>query len=565
MLAGRTVTFTLTVVLFVVLCGPSNATAQRGRRPGRSEPPLTEDQKQAAAKALDDLVQKAKAQKSIAADDLQRAVSVVSTAARVMPPEELAAKLAALQEYRSDSAIPMPKRPLGEDKELDRRIITLQLSALKRAPPETVRAHPCAEDFPGPVPDDAKRVSREVKITADAPGWHNGGIYGNPGSNYWHSTGLYAVAGEVVTVTVPQSATEKGLQVRIGCHRDLLWRKRSWARAPDICTVRPIVAAETKTASGFGGLIYIETPHQLTVPPFTATINGAVEAPYYVHGKTDLGQWRDSIRLNPAPWAELQSDKLILTLPSKDVRKLDDPKQLMAFWDRIMDCYAELLGRSPRRRRIERFVPDIQISAGYMHSGYPLMTMLDITGTMVDRQRIERNGHHGVWGLFHEIGHNHQNRDWTFRGTTEVTVNLFSLYVMEKTCGLKIAGHPSITEPVRNRKIAQHFAAGTPFDRWQSDPFLALAMYIQLQQEFGWEPFSKVFAEYREVPDAERPRTDDQKRDQWMVRFSKTVGRNLGPFFQAWGVPTSEKARASIAELDEWMPKGLPSEKPNED
>lgn len=553
--------FTPSLLLLVVFCTPPDALAQRGRssaRFRRPEPPLTEEQNKQAVNALDDLLKKVENEKSIAADDRQRALSIVSTAARALPPEDLLTKLQALQENRSDSAIPMPVKPLGRDKELDRRILSLQVSALKKVSPETVRAHPCAEGFPGPVPQTAKRVAREVEIATDAPGWHNRGIYGNPGSPYWHSTGLYAAPGQLVTVTVPPSVTDKGLHVRIGCHSDLLWRERSWSRAPDICLRRPITAAVTKAANAFGGLIYIESPHQLKLPAFMATIKGAVRAPHYVHGKTDPAGWRDSIRHYPAPWAELQTDKLILTLPSNDVRRLDDPKGLMDFWDGIMDCYAELLARSPQRRRIERFVADVQIGAGYMHSGYPLMTMLDITSTMVDRQRIKRNGHHGVWGLFHEIGHNHQNRDWTFRGTTEVTVNLFSLYVMEKVCGLPTGGHPAVTEQSRDGKIRRHFADGTPFDRWRSDPFLALAMYVQLQRQFGWEPFSKVFAEYRELPDDRRPNGDDDKRDQWMVRLSKAVGHNLGPFFQVWGVPTSEKARASIADLPKWMPKGLP-------
>lgn len=107
--------------------------------------------------------------------------------------------------------------------------------------------------------------------------------------------------------------------------------------------------------------------------------------------------------------------------------------------------------------------------------------------------------------------------------------------------------------------MKDYFAGGSDFDKWKSDPFLALAMYIQMQEEFGWEPFKKLFSEYRGLPDDQRPKTDDQKRDQWMVRFSRTVGRNLGPFFQAWGVPTSEEARASIAELPVWMPDDIPA------
>ena len=77
-------------------------------------------------------------------------------------------------------------------------------------------------------------------------------------------------------------------------------------------------------------------------------------------------------------------------------------------------------------------------------------------------------------------------------------------------------------------------------------------MYIQLQQAFGWEPFKKVFAEYRQLPQSERPKNDAEKRDQWMVRFSRAVGKDLGPFFVAWGVPVSAAARASLADLPAW-------------
>ncbi|MGA2498928.1 MAG: M60 family metallopeptidase, partial [Tepidisphaeraceae bacterium] len=73
---------------------------------------------------------------------------------------------------------------------------------------------------------------------------------------------------------------------------------------------------------------------------------------------------------------------------------------------------------------------------------------------------------------------------------------------------------------------------------------------------FGWDAYKKVFKEYRDLPRNERPRTEQEKHDQWMVRFSKATGRNLGPFFQAWGVPTSEQARKSIEGLPAWMPEG---------
>ena len=96
-----------------------------------------------------------------------------------------------------------------------------------------------------------------------------------------------------------------------------------------------------------------------------------------------------------------------------------------------------------------------------------------------------------------------------------------------------------------------------PFREWKGDSLLALTMYIQLYEGFGWKAFEQVFGEYSRLPASARPKSDDAKRDQGLARFSKTVGKNLGPFFQTRGIPTSERVRASIANLPSWMPPGF--------
>jgi hypothetical protein len=41
--------------------------------------------------------------------------------------------------------------------------------------------------------------------------------------------------------------------------------------------------------------------------------------------------------------------------------------------------------------------------------------------------------------------------------------------------------------------------------------------------------------------------------------LERQVHRNLEPFFQICGIPTSDAARASIADLPAWMPYELPA------
>ena len=369
----------------------------------------------------------------------------------------------------------------------------------------------------------------------------------------WHSTGLYAVPGRTVRIGIPPGT--EGLRVRIGAHKDKLWHKSRWNRVPEITQSWPLEKSLTEVANAFGGAIYIEVPRNSTLGTIDVKIDGAVEAPWFKLGTTSNKEWVRSIRDRPAPWAELASDSVILTVPSHEIRNLDDPEALMTFWERILDGAANLRGWDQDRSSPERYVTDMQISAGYMHSGYPLMTHLDAAGSMVSLEKMQG----APWGLVHELGHNHQSGMWTFGGTVEVTCNLWSLYLAQVICGVPWEkAHGSIGN--REEKISKYLAGGRDFNEWKRNPFLALQMYAQLVEAFGWEPYTQVFVEYDALPKAQRPGTDAQKRDQWMIRMSRATGHDLGPFFEAWGVPVSPGARQDIVDLPDWMPPDWPSE-----
>ena len=40
------------------------------------------------------------------------------------------------------------------------------------------------------------------------------------------------------------------------------------------------------------------------------------------------------------------------------------------------------------------------------------------------------------------------------------------------------------------------------------------------------------------------------------------IERDLGPYFEAWGIPISEAARLEVAELPDWWPESLAELKP---
>ena len=495
-----------------------------------------------AQKALDLLEQHIAGQANPVAADLSQATH---TATRAMPYLHSSDTLLLprmeklLQKYGAQST-PSAKTPITTKDGLKRVLLAYQLGKINRLPPDQVKPHPAADTFPGKVPTHAQRVSQSIKIDTTI---HD-----------WHSTGLYAAAGEVITLSIPSSAANQGLVVRIGAHKDRLWGKDSWRRVPEITRTWSLQGATTKVASAFGGLIYIVVPKNSKLGTVKVSISNAVQAPLFVMGQTKVTDWNQTLRQHPAPWAELANSKIIFTVPSAAIRTLNDPKKLMEHWDKVMDAAADLATIPHARARPERVVMDEQISAGYMHAGYPIMTHLDVQTTLPNTSHITQKG---GWGIYHEIGHNHQSRYWTFGGTTEVTVNLFTLYIFEFVHNNKMP-RDNIYGTKRDDQIKSYIKNGAKFSEWQSQPFLALIMYMQLQEEFGWKSFKKVFAEYRSAPTHQLPTTDADERDQWMVRFSKAVGKNLGPFFKAWGVPTSTTAQQSINHLPTWMPKGFP-------
>lgn len=502
-----------------------------------------------AARALAALLERGQHRRLAAPAERVQASAIVLLAARTLPQDDalLRPRLESIRQKRAADAVPKPDRPIKADDALTRLSITLELERLKSLASEQVKAQPGADVFPGAVSATAPRVTRTLRVDTAIPGWH--------------STGLYAAPGELIRVTVPQSAAGKRLAVRIGAHTDNLWRLESWKRFPEICRRFPITAAVTPVANAFGGLIYIDVPDRCELGAIEVSVANAVESPHFVLGETSSADWRATIRGRQGPWAELEGKRVILTLPSEVVRNLEEPERLMQFWDQVIVACDDLSGK-PAQSRKQRYVTDVQISVGYMHSGYPIMAHLDVASLMVDLPRIVGFRVDGVWGFFHEMGHNYQSSDWTFDGTGEVTCNLFTLYVFDKVCARRGVFHQKVPPKSQREMLARYHRGGRQFDEWKRDPFLALTMYVQLQEAFGWEPFKKVFAEYRSLPANERPKSDDQKRDQWMVRFSRAVNRNLGPFFQSWGVPTSSEARSQIASLPAWMPKesGQPQE-----
>lgn len=466
-----------------------------------------------AKSAMDFLAGGGKATKNIG----ERSLFTLGMLDAALPPKDIMWR-PKLDAFRNSAGgiVPSPAKPLGANRVRERLAYVLFQNAWQSNLERNWPANAAASVYPGVPEKGTSRVTRDVTVDLSIP--------------RWHSTGLFAAAGEPLTVTLPEGAEKMGLRIRVGSTTCRLTSAREWRRAPIVDMEMPISKRSVTFASPFGGLVYVVVPRDMK-GKVTVKIGPACPAPRFVEGRDTPESWAGQLRCNPAPFAEIENDHIVLIMPYDSVKDLADPRPLLQVWREIMDNDARLAAIPIKRDSPERICIDVQLCAGYMHSGYPIMIPAGSARRLASEPIIRAGEQDDVWGFFHEMGHNHQHPDWTFNGTGEVTVNFFTLYNMLKICG-RTTAQTKLGDPNIKRNFEAWDAAGRPVDKWFADPFLALYFFARFADKYGWDAFRKLFAEYRALPPGEHPKTDLEKRRQWATRLSRIVGEDLTPEFQ---------------------------------
>ncbi|XP_065136239.1 TRPM8 channel-associated factor homolog [Paramisgurnus dabryanus] len=367
------------------------------------------------------------------------------------------------------------------------------------------------------------------------------------GSNAWISTGLYLSPGMGTHMIIPPELIGKNWKVQIGCQTDNLSAADVLKRAPVVYECFPVDKKMVQICNLWGGLIYLVAPPKTKVDGVEIVVQTAVKAPYFKSGETSVADWVGGIRQAPAPWAELEFENLIITLHSDVIRNLDRPDEVAKSWDSIMRGIADLAAIPHKFPRKERFVADVQISAGFMHSGYPIMMHSTSASGLMNPQKARKSD---LWGFIHELGHNQQRGVWEFRPhTTDCTCNLWSVYVHEEVLGIdRASAHSDMTPKNRQKRTRNYVEGGRNLEKWTV--WTALETYMQLQEKFGWDAFKKVFAAYHDMTGV--PNNNPGKMNLYAETFSKVVKMNLSSFFKAWGWPIEPSTEQKISHLPEW-------------
>lgn len=144
-----------------------------------------------------------------------------------------------------------------------------------------------------------------------------------------------------------------------------------------------------------------------------------------------------------------------------------------------------------------------------------------------------------------------QRDEWTFSAATEVTVNLFSLHAMQFIIGKKLTE----IEWLKNPNLSDYFDKTPTETDWQNDPKVALFMFVIMIAEFGWKPMQTFMKNYEKDISAglsSLPRNDQEKIDQWVIRYSKLVDKNIKQHFEKFGLSVSDSVDDELSGLEPW-------------
>ena len=368
-------------------------------------------------------------------------------------------------------------------------------------------------------------------------------------------TGTYLAPGSIATVTVPSSLVGEGYQVRVCGNSWDFSNKPTVKRLDRSSLVYDINSTEVKVASPLGGGIYIEVPEHADAGIVDVQIQNAARSPYFSaksFDTTTLAEWRNTERNHPAPWADFQSEKFMMQVPTDWIYNFDDPVTLMQDWDSAMDALNDLMGYPSRTRETMYLQVDLLFRASVYAPGYPTVnvTYNPTTSYGGDYNHYLLNGpQYAPHTVFHEEGHGFLFVK--FPGEVESNVNLHHVAVWNQKFGYDLdtafrhsCGYGS--NPYRTldntavawmtsfnfspREVPMHEAE-------KAYQLKGNAKFVDTARLFGWEGLNafwhSINVDYENGIIWSRHGSDI---DDLILRWCESVGVDLRPLFHFWGV-----------------------------
>ena len=380
-------------------------------------------------------------------------------------------------------------------------------------------------------------------------------------------TGTYLAPGSIATVTVPLALVGKGYQVRVGAHSWDNGNRPRLERLDRVSLTYAINSTQVKVANPLGGGIYIEVPYLANAGINEVTVKNVVRSPYFSAKSfhtTTLAEWQNTERNFKAPWADFQTEKFMMNLPTTFIYKWDNPAATLAKWDTAMDVMNDLMGY-PHMRGKESMYPqiDLQNRSSVFAPGYPSVNnsydpLKDYGGNA--NTHYLKGPEYSPDFEFHERGHAYFFIK--YGGEKESTVNLLHVAVMNQKFGFSLdsafrtsRGEGNSFRTLDHTAIAWmtcfNFAPNRqPMEEGEKAYQLkGHAKFVEIARLFGWKVVNDLWYSINE--DFEKGilwnPPNNSTDDRITLRLSQKAGFDLRPLIHFWGVPPTKPDSLKMA------------------
>ncbi|PGH78276.1 hypothetical protein CN899_29020 [Bacillus thuringiensis] len=357
-------------------------------------------------------------------------------------------------------------------------------------------------------------------------------------------TGIYVKPNEQVTITV--SGVQK-IRAIIGTHQ----YDKEWGKEIDLSP------GSNTISSPNGGVLGLDN-FQSTGTVKVQVTQGGSPIPFFELGKHTKEDWIAMMNNYPNAHAvQLKSERAVLTVTRDSANKYivnQDPVPLLKKYDEMIRAQDRISGLSETdpnplhrsTRRIWAFVENPNAQSWGMYASWDGAVFTTAGEAIKSTLNVNEFG----WGQMHEAGHARQQYPWTWndlRGMGEVTVNLYSLVADKKIYPNK----PTRLESEGDYNRAFVYLKQTNKEYKNIDDlFVKLAMLWQLHLAYGDDFYPNLHKLYRETPEDQLPKTDEDKIQAFIYNTSKIAKQNVLPFFDQWGLKATQETRQKVEALN---------------
>ena len=267
------------------------------------------------------------------------------------------------------------------------------------------------------------------------------------------TTGLYIPPGEIFTVRFKDLSDKEVQDLKLEIvlaenEVETTIGRTGWdKRLPRFKKTIMIDKAVFKFGTPFGGIIHISNnardPGVHGLKNVALSIDGAIEALHYVHGYTTEKEWFRLVKEAKAPVFDISSDHLKFIGPKHKLTNFNvfpkEPKpnplnpkfypfKAIDLMDKMaLDALYSIADEDKRFPSIHinmsLFVP-AGLAVSFVRQFF-VVAPWDWSERILDFDYIVENG---LWGHFHEINHQHQQKGkWAYKGYGEVSNNVLNL------------------------------------------------------------------------------------------------------------------------------------------